>query len=137
MIGPDSRQYPIPANYASKSKLIEGDVLKLTIQDDGTFLFKQIGPIERDKVIGEVMENDGEYTVKAGDKVYKVLLASVTYYKAEVGDEVTVIVPQEKESVWAAIENVIKKGKEEGSEDESTEDEDADAEDESSDLEDI
>ena len=33
MIGPDNKQYPVPANYASKSKLVEGDVLKLTISD--------------------------------------------------------------------------------------------------------
>ena len=109
MIGPDGRMYPIPANYASKSKIVEGDVLKLTIQDDGMFLFKQIGPIERDKVIGEVIEDGGEYSIKVGKKSYKVLLASITYYKAEAGDEVTIIVPQGKESTWAAIENVIKK----------------------------
>lgn len=121
MIGPDGRLYPIPANYASKSKLIEGDVLKLTIQDDGTFLFKQIGPIERNKVIGEVIEEDGEYTIKVDKKIYKVLLASVTYYKAEPGDEVTIIIPEDKESTWAAIENVIKKNE--------TDDEESDLED--------
>lgn len=135
MVGPDGRMYPIPANYASKSKLVEGDVLKLTIQDDGTFLFKQIGPIERDKVIGEVQEENGEYSIKAGDKIYKVLLASVTYYKAETGDEVTVIVPQGKESTWASIENVIKKSSEEESADEEGEDEGKG--DKDSDLEDI
>ena len=27
MIGPDGKSYPVPANYASKSKLIEGDIL--------------------------------------------------------------------------------------------------------------
>ncbi len=34
MIGPEGKQYPVPANYASKSKLVEGDILKLTIADD-------------------------------------------------------------------------------------------------------
>src|SRR5471030_2263459 len=29
MIATDGKQYPVPANYASKSKLVEGDVLKL------------------------------------------------------------------------------------------------------------
>ncbi|MBU1178489.1 BF2992 family fimbrillin-A clan protein [Patescibacteria group bacterium] len=129
MIGPDSRLYPMPANYASKSKLVEGDVLKLTIQDDGTFLFKQIGPIERSKVIGKVVEDNGDYVIKADDKLYKVLLASITYYKAEAGDEVTIIIPEGKESTWAAIENVIKKGESEGDEDED--------EDSGDDLEDI
>jgi len=43
MIGPDGKSYPVPANYASKSKLVEGDILKLTIADDGGFIYKQIG----------------------------------------------------------------------------------------------
>ena len=45
MVGPDGKSYPVPANYASKSKLIEGDILKLTIADDGGFIYKQIGPV--------------------------------------------------------------------------------------------
>ena len=44
MIGHNSKIYPVQANYASKSHLVEGDVLKLTIVDGGRFLFKQIGP---------------------------------------------------------------------------------------------
>ena len=40
MAGPDGKEYPIPANYASKSKLVEGDILKLTIADDGSFIYK-------------------------------------------------------------------------------------------------
>ena len=51
MIGPDGKNYPVPANYASKSKLVEGDIMKLTITDDGKFLYKQIGPVERKTVI--------------------------------------------------------------------------------------
>src|SRR6266568_3308870 len=47
MVGSDGKMYPVPANYASKSKLVQGDILKLTITDDGSFLYKQIGPIPR------------------------------------------------------------------------------------------
>lgn len=109
MVGPDGRIFPIPANYASKSKLVEGDILKLTISDDGTFVFKQIGPVDRKKIIGTVIKDEaGEYRVQVGDKAYKVLFASVTYFKADAGDEITVIVPRDKESSWAAVENVIK-----------------------------
>ena len=45
MVGPDGEIYTIPANYASKSKLVEGDILKLTIAPDGSFVYKQIGPV--------------------------------------------------------------------------------------------
>ncbi|GAC1574685.1 MAG: hypothetical protein NVS3B9_6640 [Candidatus Doudnabacteria bacterium] len=109
MIGPDGKQYPVPANYASKSKLIEGDVLKLTISDDGSFIYKQIGPIERRKIIGLLTKDDkGDHRIIADGKAYKVLLASLTYFKADVGDQVTVVVPKDNDSDWAAVENVIK-----------------------------
>src|SRR5665213_4278331 len=39
MIGSDGKLYPVPANYASKSKLVQGDILKLTIADDGAFMY--------------------------------------------------------------------------------------------------
>lgn len=111
MVGPDGKQYSIPANYASKSKLVEGDHLKLTITNDGSFIYKQIGPVERVRLIGALVRDEvtDEYRVLAGGKSYRVLLASITYFKGEVGDEVVVLVPKDRESVWAAVENIIKK----------------------------
>jgi hypothetical protein len=111
MIGTDGKQYPVPANYASKSKLVEGDMLKLTITPDGSFVYKQIGPVERKRVIGIVSQDDlGNFVVIAEGKIYRVLLASVTYFKADMSDEVTIVVPRDSETVWAAIENLVKKG---------------------------
>lgn len=109
MIGPDGKKYSVPANYASKSKLVEGDILKLTIQEDGTFVYKQIGPVDRTRLIGVlVKDEEGGFKVKSEDKVFSVLTASVTYFKGEAGDEVVILVPNEIDSMWAAIENVIK-----------------------------
>jgi hypothetical protein len=111
MVGPDGKQYPVPANYASKSKLVEGDVLKLTIAEDGSFIYKQIGPVERQKVLGSLVSDEkGEYKVVADGKPYKVLLASLTYFKAEPGDNVTIVLPKDREANWGAVENVIKGG---------------------------
>jgi hypothetical protein len=108
MIGPDKNKYPIPPNYASKSKLIPGDILKLTILPDGSFLFKQIGPIKRKKIIGNLEEiSEGKYIVNAEGKKYRILLASVTYFKAQDGDKLTIIVPEKGESEWAAVENLL------------------------------
>jgi len=107
MIGPDQREYPIPANYASKSKLIPGDIMKLTVASDGGFTYKQIGPVERKRVVGPLTSEDGQYKVIAAGKAYKVLLASVTFYRAEPGDEVVLLVPAVGESEWGAIDNVI------------------------------
>lgn len=110
MVGPDGKQYSVPANYASKSKLVEGDVLKLTITRDGSFIYKQIGPIDRQRLIGQLVRDEvtSEYKVVADGKNYKVLLASVTYFKGEAGDEVVVLVPTGREARWAAVENIIK-----------------------------
>jgi hypothetical protein len=107
MIGPDGKVYPVPANYASKSKLVQGDILKLTIAEDGSFIYKQIGPIERRKLIGTLSLRDGQYFVEAGGVDYRVLFASVTYFKANPNDQVTIVVPEDGEAEWAAVEAVI------------------------------
>ena len=108
MISSEGKEYLVPVNYASKSKLVEGDILKLTIASDGSFIYKQIGPVSRKRLVGRlVQDTSGQYFVLAKGRSYKVLLASVTYFKAKSGDEVTILVPQKKEAQWAAIENLV------------------------------
>ena len=107
MIGSDGKSYPVPANYASKSKLVQGDMLKLIIGDDGNFIYKQIGPAERRKVIGTLHLRDGAYYVEARGREYHVLFASVTYFKAQPGDQVSIVVPETIDAEWAALEAVI------------------------------
>ena len=111
MIGPEGKVYTIPPNYASKSRLVEGDILKLTIKADGTFLYKQIGPIERDRIVGELaFDGDlNEYILLYNDKSYRVLAASVTYFKGEPGDEAIAFIPKSRSCAWAAVENIIKR----------------------------
>lgn len=111
MIGSDGKQYPVPANYASKSKLVEGDVLKLTITPEGSFIYKQIGPVERKHALGIISQDEnGNYCILADGRPYKVLLASVTYFKGEPGDEVAIVFPRDIEATWASIENILQKG---------------------------
>lgn len=112
MIGPDGKTYSVPPNYASKSKLVEGDLLKLTIAPDGAFIYKQIRPIERERLKGKLVKDkeSGEFRVLVDKKLYKVLLASVTYYRGDVGDEVVILVPKGGTSAWASVDNIIKGG---------------------------
>ena len=108
MIDADKKKYPVPANYASKSKLVLGDTLKLTIQPDGGYLYKQIHPVDRKQLIGTVVYEDDEYKVVAGGHSYNVLTASITYFKLKPGDQATIIVPAaDEQSHWAAIENAV------------------------------
>ncbi len=105
MIGPDGKNYPVPANYASKSKLVEGDIMKLTIAADGKFLYKQIGPVERKTVIGTLVNHDDQYFVEVNGKEYKILYASVTYFRLKTGDQVSVVIPADNaDATWAAVE---------------------------------
>jgi hypothetical protein len=108
MVGSDGKTYPVPANYASKSKLVQGDILKLTIADDGSFLYKQIGPIPRKQVVGTLKLENGHYFVDVNGKQYRVLLASVTYFKAKPNDQVSVNVPEDdSQAEWAALEAAL------------------------------
>lgn len=108
MIGPDGKSYPVPANYASKSKLVEGDILKLTIVNDGGFIYKQINPVPRKQIIGTLTQHDGAYYVEASGREYRILLASVTYFRINIGDQVTIIVPEDNpEATWAAVEAAL------------------------------
>lgn len=110
MIGSDGERYSVPPNYASKSKLVEGDILKLTVTSDGRFIFKQIGPIARKRLVGELImdpEHDEYWVVFENDK-WRVLKASITYFKGESGDKIAILVPQDGPAKWAAVENVIR-----------------------------
>ncbi|PIR47977.1 hypothetical protein COV06_01085 [Candidatus Uhrbacteria bacterium CG10_big_fil_rev_8_21_14_0_10_50_16] len=111
MMGTDGVKYNIPPNYASKSKLVEGDIMKLVIKEDGSFIFKQIGPVERDRVVGTLAIDDyGNYALIDEDGTsYHVLTASVTYFRGEAGDEIVGLLPQGQTASWAAVENIIKK----------------------------
>ncbi len=111
MVGGDGSRYPVPPNYASKSRLVEGDMLKLTIRPDGTFVFKQIGPVERRRIVGNVAHDPStdEHVVVCDEGTFKVLHASVTFFQAGPGDEAVVLLPKSGNCVWAALENVVKK----------------------------
>jgi len=108
MVGSDGKTYPVPANYASKSKLVQGDILKLTIADDGAFMYKQIGPIPRKQLVGQLVQKEGHYFVEVGKRDYRVLLASVTYFKAKPLDQISINVPEDEvDAEWAAIEAAL------------------------------
>lgn len=110
MTGEDGQKYTVPANYSSKSKLVEGDMLKLTITPDGGFVYKQIELIERKRKVGTLEKTkDGGYAARIEDKVWKLNTASVTYFKGESGDEVIFLVPAKEKSKYAAVENIVKR----------------------------
>lgn len=113
MIGDNDKQYSVASNYASKSKLVEGDKLKLIILNDGSFVYKQINQVERASLVCKLeIDKDGKYfVINSHNKKWKVLKASITYYQGESGDEVVVLVPKYGESDWATVEYITKNNK--------------------------
>lgn len=110
MMGADGRQYLVPPNYASKSKLVEGDMMKLSITLQGAFIYKQIGPIDRQRAncVLELSEN-GMWQATDGVHRWRLLTAAVTFFKGSAGDEAIILIPSATPSKWAAVENIISK----------------------------
>ncbi len=109
MVGPDGQEYAVPPNYASKSRLVEGDHMKLTITMYGKFIYKQIGPTERKRIIGVLYFDEATqlWTVVHEGNTYKILTASATFYRGKPGDHVVILVPKDAKSSWGAVENII------------------------------
>jgi len=110
MLGVDNNHYSVPVNYASKSKLVQGDKMKLTVEPSGRMLYKQIKQIDRDTKVWLLTQDKGKYQVVSDGVSYDVLTAAVTHFKCEIWDTVTVLVPAGKEATFWAIEAVMPKG---------------------------
>jgi hypothetical protein len=117
MVGEDGRKYLVPPNYASKSKLVEGDLLRLNIGDNGKFIFKQKGPIERNRMMGTLVQDEvtSDWKVLCDGQVYRLLPAAVSFHHGAVGDDAVILVPKNTPSRWGALENIIKRSEDEWS----------------------
>lgn len=83
----------VPINYASKSKIVFGDTLKM-VEDDGKKLFKQIERVKRLTKTGIISKQGGEMVVVTGDGTYKILQVAVEFYKLTESGQVQVLVPE-------------------------------------------
>lgn len=103
-IGDDGRIYPIPANYVSKSLLIDGDKLRLYFVN---MVYKQIGLVPRKTIFATYV---GQTIVEGRNGMsYNVIKSSVSYFKLEVGSEVICDICDEPASKFAAIKGVVKR----------------------------
>jgi hypothetical protein len=109
MLGTDEKRYPVPLNYSSKTKLIPGDVLKLRIMEDGKLIYKLTSPANKQYLKASLTKSDdNKFSALADDGKYYILnQAAVSYYKANVGDEITIIINADGLGNVAAIEAVI------------------------------
>ncbi len=109
MLWADSNIYPVPQNYASKSRLVQWSKLKAIIKPDWKILYKIIEEIESETKIWLLSKTWEKYQVIADWKTYNVLLAAVTYIKWEIWDKLSIKVPKWKDATYAAVESIIPK----------------------------
>ncbi len=111
MVGSDQKKYPVPLNYASKTKLVPGDVLKLKILADGKFVYKLIRPVERKHVRAVLSKTDDNKFIAVTDdsKTYFLNQAAVTFFKGKASDELYIVTNADGSGSFAAIEAIIKK----------------------------
>jgi len=109
MLWADDNKYLVPVNYASKSKLVQWDRMKLTIEWSWKMLYKQIKQIERETKVWLLTQDKWKFQVVSDGVTYDVLTAAVTHFKAEIGDSVSILIPAWKQATFWAIEAVIPK----------------------------
>ena len=107
MLGADKKLYPVPANYASKSKIVEGSKLKVTIKADGTYQYKIIDVIDHISTTGTLIKDGDHFVVISQNGIYQVIPAAVTYIHARVGDRVSIRIPKDIKATYAAIDTLV------------------------------
>lgn len=109
-VGQDGRNYSVPLNYASKSKLVPWDILKLMIMEDGELIYKLITPASRKKMRAILSKDtNGRWVANTKDhNIYILNLAAISFFKWRVGDQITITVNPDLDIQFAAVDNIIK-----------------------------
>lgn len=108
LITEDGKTFPVPTNYAGKSKLVYGDTLKVMESPDGGKLFKQIDKVNRKKLEAKLAKKDGKWVVVTGTgETYKTLGTNVEFLGGKEGDDVAVLIPEDNvKAPYAAVDYI-------------------------------
>lgn len=107
LIAQDGRKTEVPSNYAAKSKLVYGDILKV-FTDSGRQIFKQIDRVERKTVEGVLTKKEGKWYLLTDIGTYKISDASAEYHKAELNNRASALIPAQNPKVpFASLERVF------------------------------
>jgi len=106
MVSDGGKMYPVMPNYASTTKLVEGDRLKLVIGEGGMH-YKQVERVKTGIFIGMAKEVEGRMMIEYNGKYYKAIQASLNYHDVKDGQELFIVLPLDRDADWVAIEGVI------------------------------
>ena len=108
LLGDDDKRYDVAANYASKSKIIEGSRLRGTIMPDGRIKYTITEKAQYEIKLGKVVVNeDNETVIQIDDYQAKVLWESITFFRLEVGDEAYIRVPKGQQPEFAVLDSSL------------------------------
>ena len=107
LVAEDGRKTEVPPNYAAKSKLVYGDILKV-FMDSGKQIFKQIDRVERQVIEGVLTKKEGKWYLLSDVGSYKVSDASAEFNKAKINDRAFALIPAENTKVpFACLDRII------------------------------
>jgi|GEM_PF-2975633 len=110
LVAPDGRKTEVPGNYAAKSRLVCGDVLKV-FADNGKQVFKQIDKVERKKIDGVLTKKEGKWYILADTGSYRILDVAAEFNQANLNDKVSAFIPASNlNASFAALDRVFKEG---------------------------
>lgn len=108
LIGEDGSKHEVPANYAAKSRLVYGDVLKM-LNEDGKIVFKQIEKVDRKKLEGVLSKKEGKWYFLSDGGTYKISDVAAEFHKAELNDKAVAYVPEkDMHATYAALDYLEK-----------------------------
>jgi hypothetical protein len=115
MIGDDGKMYAIPANYASKTKLVVGDRMKRILTDTYREVYKVIQKAPSKRVVGIFTIDENNEFVVMVDSIpapIRVLKASITFamkqQNLKPGDTIAILIPANTLSTWGAFDSIVR-----------------------------
>lgn len=101
-------KYEVPSNYAAKSKLVYGDILK-RIDEGGKKVFKQIHKVPRRKILGVLSNQGDKWSLLTDGGSYEISSNAAIFNKAEPHDEASALIPDTEDHVpFATLDKVMK-----------------------------
>jgi len=109
MVTEAGKKYPVPDNYAAKTKLVYGDKLKMIEGPEGR-RFKLIEEVERVEEEAQLVVKDGRFEALGKDGSYKLIQGAVRYWNGVEGDKLKILLPKgEKNVPFAGLAEIVGK----------------------------
>ncbi len=109
MITEAGKKYPVPDNYAAKTKLVYGDKLKMIEGPEGR-RFKLLEEVERTETEAQLAIKDGHFEALGKEGSYKIIQGAVRYWNGAEKDKIKILLPKGGKNIpFACLVEVVGK----------------------------